>query len=105
MGSRMHFIRTLWNDKIEVSDFVLLNQIYEPVKASDIVYEYNHHKFLKNAGKLFVSYKGQKSTIEFYSDLIYFEKTGFFNQGIKWSGDMGFQRVADWLPYEYSLEE
>ena len=105
LGSRMHFIRMLWSDDIESSDFVILNQFYEPVLVSDIVVEYNNNKFIKDAGKLLVTYLDRSSTLEFYADYIYFEKTGFFNPGIKWSGDMGFQRVADWLPYEYSFEE
>jgi len=84
---------------------VILNQFYEPVMVSDIVVEHNDNKFLKDVGKLLVTYLDRSSTLEFYTDYIYFEKTGFFNPGIKWSGDMGFQRVADWLPYEYSIEE
>lgn len=105
LGSRMHFIRALWSDDIESTDFVLLNQHYEPVIARDIVAEHNGNKFIRNVGELYVNYLDKKTTLEFYSDFIYFEKNGFFNPGIKWSGDMGFQRVADWLPYEYSIDD
>jgi hypothetical protein len=35
---------------------------------------------------------------------IYFDKNGYFDSsGIKWEGKMAKQRVADWLPYEYSI--
>lgn len=35
---------------------------------------------------------------------VYFDKNGYFDpSGIMWSGELARQRIADWLPYEYSV--
>jgi hypothetical protein len=57
--------------------------------------------------------KKTKSPIYFAS--VYFNGTfvgthsdqnGYFDPlGISWEGEMARQRIADWLPYEYSIKE
>lgn len=107
LGSRMHFIRVLSSGYLENSGFIVKNSLHIPVKIDEIVsIGDNNNKFLRDTGKdLIIEYDFQKTVIEFLQDSIYFDKSGFFNPGLKWWGEMGQQRIADWLPYEYSNEQ
>lgn len=101
-GSRMHFIRALWSDHLNSSGYKVKDPTYKRLKERDIVFEDDwNNKFLTYHTNLYVEFYNRKSIIEFIDDSVYFEKTGFFNPGINWKGEMGKQRVADWLPYEY----
>lgn len=106
LGSRMHLIRVLSSGSLKKSGFTIRNTSYKRLKIKDIVYtDENNNKFLKNSGNIIIEYHSRKSGIEFFKDSIYFDKLGFFNPGLKWSGYMGQQRIADWLPYEYTIEK
>lgn len=101
-GSRMHFFRVLWFEGLEASAFRIRNTDYTLLSTPEIVQmDKSFNKFLEYSGKLLISYENSRSLIEFINSPVYFDKTGFFNPGIKWSGKMALQRVADWLPYEY----
>ena len=105
LGSRMHFLRELWSDNLRSSGFIIKSPSYEQLKFNDIVYQdENHNKFICYTSNILIEYKERKSTIEFMKDYVYFDESGFFNPGIKWSGDFGQQRISEWLPYEYSIE-
>jgi hypothetical protein len=67
-----------------------------------------NNKFLKYNGDLGICYysKVPLSTIKFLSDSVYFSKYGYFDpSAILWEGQMAGLRIADWLPYEYSIGE
>jgi hypothetical protein len=43
--------------------------------------------------------------ITFLESEVFFEKNGYFDPyGISWQGEMARRRIADWLPYEYSIK-
>jgi len=101
-GSRMHFFRILWSDELEASGFKIRNADYDILTVAEIIeIDKQHNKFLNYPGKLLIAYHNSRSLIEFIEAPVFFDHSGFFNQGIKWNGKMGLQRVADWLPYEY----
>ena len=103
LGSRMHFFRELWSSTLESSGFTVINPKYEELPILDFVSIDGNNKFLKYHSNLYVKFENRKSIIEFLEDKVYFDESGFFNPGINWKGDMAKQRVADWLPYEYSF--
>ncbi|HSH52728.1 MAG TPA: hypothetical protein VK982_13465, partial [Bacteroidales bacterium] len=115
LGSRMHFIRVLSSMHLKNSGFTIKDTMHKHLKIKDIVYiDENNNKFLKDIGKIIIEYKNpkhisnynsRKSALEFFEDSVYFDETGFFNPGLKWWGNMGQQRIADWLPYEYTIEK
>ena len=107
-GSRTHFIRTLYSGRLLGSGFKIMDQSGNHLKISDIVLinKKNQQQFLNPVGEIFIDYHSRISTVYLFGDPIYFNETGYFDsEGISWYGDMGNQRMADWLPYEYSLEK
>jgi hypothetical protein len=56
--------------------------------------------------KLGICYNSTTPTsyIIFHGKKVCFDKNGYFDPlVIEWSGQMAKQRIADWLPYEYSI--
>ena len=106
LGSRMHFFRMLWADNLKHSGFEITRATYENLKYKDIVIQDdNGNKFLKYPENLRVAYTINTSFVYFLKKNVYFDKVGYFDpSGINWVGYMAQQRVADWLPYEYSVE-
>jgi hypothetical protein len=112
-GSRMHFIRALWEDDLEPSGFLIKNSDNEDLKYTDIVEDgltdslNNRTKFLKYSKTLYIYYYTQLTKMSFLKAKIYFDKDGYFDQtgqGISWEGDMMNRRVGDMLPYTYKTE-
>lgn len=107
-GSRMHFIRILQSDSMkESSGFWVSNKDNEKLEISDFIIKNEQNQlFLKNVDEIFIGYDNFESKLKFSSDSIFIDNTGYFNpQGIIWSGEMGKQRMADWLPFEYVPEQ
>lgn len=106
LGSRMHFFRMLWLGHLKSSGFLVRSPSFEHLKLDDIVFQdVNNNKFLRYTSNILIEYNNRKSIIEFIKETVYFDESGFFNPGIKWKGEMAQQRVADWLPYEYTIEK
>ncbi len=106
LGSRMHFFRVLWSGQLKSSGFLVRDPSFEPLKIDDIVFQDDkHNKFLKYNSYILIDYYTNRSIIEFIKNSVYFDESGFFNPGIKWRGEMAKQRIADWLPYEYILDQ
>ena len=106
LGSRMHFFRVLWLDNLSSSGFIVRNTLFEELEPEDIVFhDINNNNFLRYSKNIVVEYNNRLSSIEFVKDSVYFDESGFFNPGILWKGKMSQQRVADWLPYEYFIEQ
>jgi len=106
-GSRMHFFRTLsLNDSI-IKGFTITNSKSKLLKLRDIVVQdssENRYLYYPNGFKITCS-RGI-SYVNTLKKYVYFDKTGYFDgAGINWVGNMGDQRVADWLPYEYKTEK
>ena len=104
-GSRMHFFRVLCSGDLKPSGFTVRDLSHKTLKLDAIVYkDEGQNRFLSYSSSILIEYNERKSTIDFIKKPVYFDESGFFNQGIKWTGDMAVQRIADWLPYEYEIE-
>jgi hypothetical protein len=118
-GSCMHFFRALWANNLRATGFVIIhssnNQLSDSykyatgedkfIKYKDIVIQDNkNNRYLMYSDNLQIFYKAQSSNMIFLKSKVLFEQNGFFDpSAIRWEGDMAEQRVADMLPYEYSL--
>lgn len=106
LGSRMHLFRVLWSGQLKSSGFTIRNPSHKSLKLDAIVLQdESHNKYLSYDTSLSVEYNDRISFVRFIMQPVYFEESGFFNPGIKWEGDMALQRIADWLPYEYTIEQ
>ncbi len=108
-GSRMHFFRALWADNLEVSGFKVRDRSGTILSYSDLVTEADSLlKYFHYEGDLIIYYKSTEPSgeISFNEDEVYFDRNGYFNpRGIQWSGPISDFRIADWLPYEYAMDE
>ena len=105
-GSSLQFFRALWEDKAKKYGFTILDSIYNPVKYKEVVLSDSlNNKFLSYHGNLNIGYSERSSRAIFLKKFVHFDKTGYYDPtGINWNGFMAFQRMGDWLPYEYSPE-
>lgn len=107
LGSRMHFFRSLsLNDSI-VKGFTVTNSVFKVLKLRDIVVQdSSKNRYLCYPKGFKISSSKGISDVNTLKKYIYFDKSGYFDaSGINWTGDMGNQRIADLLPYEYILEK
>ena len=107
LGSRMHFFRILWENKLDSVGYLVLNSNSDKVNYNSLVdHSDSTAKYFTYKGSLCVKYYRRmwhKSDVV-VKNQIYFDKSGYFDPfGITWSGEMANQRIGDLLPYEYSL--
>lgn len=106
LGSRMHLFRVLWAGQLKSTGFIIRNASHKSLKLDDLLLQDDlQNKYLSSSSSLLIDYNYRVSTIEFVKQPVYFNESGFFDPGIKWTGDMALQRMADWLPYEYVIEQ
>jgi len=105
-GSRMHFFRALWANDLRSTKFSIKNSTEKKYEYDEIVIQDDkQNKFLKDTLDFNISYYTKLSKINFLKKQVYFNENGFFDPlGVTWEGSMGRKRIADWLPYEYSIE-
>jgi len=115
----MHFFRSLWsgditnskrysiqdsnNVKLDYHDLVIQKGSLVASKNGPVM---QYDKYLKNIGKIYIWYpkKKQFSNIE-VSKEVFFDKRGYYDPfDIIWYGDMAKQRMADMLPFDYTLQ-
>jgi hypothetical protein len=113
LGSRMHFFRALWANKLVVAGFTVKDSFGEYLNYENIVVKENLSPFgpLNISTKLLTS--GKNMQISYYSNLtqivflkpkVFFDENGYFDQlGIFWDGDMALQRIGDMLPFDYEI--
>jgi hypothetical protein len=106
LGSRMHFFRTLWSEDSLHTGFTLKDSAFNRVSFKSIVAQDSlGQKYLKYKGRLRVDYYQSKSQILFIKNESFFDKTGYFDPtGTRWKGELTKRLIADWLPYEFTLE-
>jgi hypothetical protein len=112
LGSRMHFFRALWENNLDATGFTIRDSTNEKLNVDDLVIQNDNpltkvkDKYLSYPGKLRIFYNRNLPTdISFLKDNVYFEKCGYFDgTSIKWEGEMAAFRIADWLPFEYSVK-
>jgi hypothetical protein len=108
LGSRMHFFRLLWDNALDSTNYVIENPAGESLNYGNVVIEEDSlTKYLEYPENLCICYQSysHSSHIIFLEEQVNFDDNGYFDPyGISWQGDMSEQRIADWLPYEYSEE-
>jgi hypothetical protein len=108
LGSRMQFFRELWANNLKSTGFFALDSTFSILKYNKIVIQTDSlDKYLKKIGYLGIAYSARFPTshIVFLKDRVYFDKNGYFDPaGISWEGEMSKQRIADWLPYDYTVK-
>jgi len=106
LGSRMHLFRVLWSGQLKSSGFTIRNPSNKSLKLETIVFQDGlQNKYLSYSSSLLINYNDRISIIEFVKQPVYFDESGYFDLGIKWTGDIAIQRIADRLPYEYTIEQ
>jgi hypothetical protein len=105
LGSRMHFIRSLYNDQLSREGYTLLNLAPGSKDNSGLVVDRENGRSIFMKSPLAVVYKGNSRNLTFLDknkDFTFIDKNGFYDpNGISWSGDMASQRMGDLLPFEY----
>jgi hypothetical protein len=107
LGSRMHFLRALWTDDLNSAGFTVRNSANEIISAEKLIYHDGSAKYLRYPGGIGISYYTKQSTsfINFLKEKVYFDPNGYFeSDGITWEGEMARPRIADLVPYEYTLK-
>ena len=121
LGSCMHFIRALWNNSLKMNGFTISRYSFDilssgfPLSSMPnanvtyddiVVLDNNLNKYLNKKKQLSIHYGSMYSKMYFLKSKVLMGKNGFFDpSGIRWYGDMAKQRIADMLPYEYTLGE
>lgn len=110
LGSRMHFIRSLWKNHLPEDGFVVRdsnNKVLSPDKYLSQAEDPETgviNKYLCNQKTMSLSYftKRDVSQIILNKDFVYFDRDGYFDPlGITWQGEISRQRIGDLLPFEY----
>jgi len=106
LGSRMHFLRELWNNNLKASGFSIINMLDESLDYKMLVTKKDGpEKFLYYPEKIGIGYysRDPSSYIVFKKGKVFFDANGYFDpDGISWEGQMSRQRLGDLLPYEYN---
>ena len=105
LGSRMHFIRSLYNDQLTKEGYSFLNLPRKTQDYSGLVVDRENGRSIYLKSRLAVMYKGNSRGVTFLDrnqDFTFIDKNGFYDpNGISWSGAMASQRMGDLLPFEY----
>ena len=110
LGSRMHFIKSLWNDELAKNGFkVYKNNSNIPLSYNDLVVTVGNQKQIHFKGPIDIVYSKKRVASGKVSSLynpteryISIDKDGYNDPvGITWSGVIGSQRAGDLLPLEY----
>jgi hypothetical protein len=111
LGSKMHFFRALWENNLFYSGFTIEDShTHNPINYNTIIFQKDlFTKVLKYHGELniYYNYSEPPNNIYLYKGEVSFKKNGYIdplNVIWGWDGKMGRQRIADWLPYEYSIK-
>lgn len=107
LGSRMHFIRSLYESRLRQEGFSLLKFSSAPEDYSGLVVDREDGRSIFLKSRIAVVYKGNGAAVTFLDknkDFTPISKNGFYDPiGISWSGAMANQRMGDLLPFEYIL--
>ncbi len=105
LGSRMHFIRSLYNDQLRQEGFMIMNLAGKSPDYSGLVVDQENGRSIFMKSRLAIVYKDYSKGLTFLDknkNFTYIDKNGFYDPtGISWSGAMAGQRMGDLLPFEY----
>ena len=107
-GSKMHFFRALWENDLMNQGYALKNiGEGDPQYSNVVVSPDSIKKYLKFKGMLGIRDNVRMTTswITFLREYVFFDQRGYYDPfAISWDGTMAKQRVADILPYEYTIK-
>lgn len=107
-GSRMQFIRALWNNTLQDHYFAIYSPTKDPVPADSILFsDKSGARFIALPYKITILFNDDKrSPTDLWQSQkrCYIDKNGFCEDKLQWVGYMAIQRVGDMLPYEYRSE-
>jgi hypothetical protein len=121
LGSRMHFIRSFWANRLDEEGFTIYGKDSAPtfiktgktisvlpsyskqLKYSELVKFRDNQKFINLIKPVRIFYNGEPSDVQTNNPdgLVEIENNGYFGSDISWSNSMGNQRVNVMLPYEF----
>jgi len=110
-GSKMHFFRSLWDAKLDKEHFIIRDSLKilsgDKLTGTACDSTGNSIKYLKDQGAVWVDYGSdfRGSRLEIEKDTVYFDRNGTCVDGIRWFGEMGKKRIAEYLPIEYMPSE
>lgn len=108
-GSRMQFIRALWNRNMKNTDFKIYDRYFEGLPVDSILVrdslgqKYVHlkyHIFIVNT----TDHRKNNPLIQ-REKLTFIDKDGYYGAGLIWGGLLGQQRIGDLLPFDYQPEK
>ncbi|MES2278748.1 MAG: carboxypeptidase-like regulatory domain-containing protein [Bacteroidota bacterium] len=104
-GSRMQFIRSLWNHTLTKNGYKVISatngQLTEENLISRDSLDDKYMILIKGLTMVNSSSPYVITHLTANEGLIYISKDGYYGTGLRWSGGMGKQRIGDLLPYEY----
>lgn len=104
-GSRMQFIRSLWNNTLAKHSYELYDNHYKKLPTDSLLYiNPSGEKYVETNKTIRIAYQKDYSRITILTKkeaLSFIDKDGFYGSGLTWSGKMSSQRIGDLLPFEY----
>ncbi|MFN8239262.1 MAG: carboxypeptidase-like regulatory domain-containing protein [Bacteroidales bacterium] len=113
LGSRMHFFRALYDNKLaeegfEIRDSLIVLDYEAATGIPDSLNNGSRPKFVLPGKTVpdrhYVTYKSRMlgSVMVILGKYFMFNSNGFYEgSSVIWEGEMAKQRIGDWLPYEY----
>jgi|GEM_PF-247422 len=108
-GSKMHFIRSLWEDNLRKNKFEILNTMYYgnvTLPASLLVTNVQGQKYFNYTKPIYIVYRnntGKPTVLQLARGKTtgIIDSDGFYDPEFLWGGAMAAQRTAQLLPFEY----
>ncbi len=107
-GSRMQFIRLLWNGNLKDNGYQIMTYDSHRLTEDSIVVTSNGQKYVRINKWMRIVYKldyDHQTFITPTKKFSFIGPGGFYDTGLSWSGLMAQQRVGDLLPFEYVSEK
>ena len=107
IGSRMHFIRSVWDQNTIGEGFVVYDKHNGLVPDESLIDIHGDEKFLRFYSYLRVYHGPYVSNLEqpTIGREIFIAENGYYDPYIFWNGDMARQRVGDTLPFEFQPQK
>ncbi|QKJ29674.1 carboxypeptidase-like regulatory domain-containing protein [Mucilaginibacter mali] len=104
-GSRMQFIRALWANTLDKTNFRVYTTFYDKLTAAEItVQDSLGQKYVHLRGRIYVvntDNMHQDNPLTQRSNFTFIDRDGYFGEGLIWAGSISTQRMGDLLPFEY----
>ncbi len=103
LGSKMHFFRALWLDKLPLAGFSVYNIDNRELSYKDLIsHDKNKNKLLDYPERIKIYYNTKSSNLIFLKKKIYFNYKGQYDpQATFWEDEMARPRISSLLPTKY----